>query len=1268
MKYFNQVKAVFAGLLLSGTVIPVASAEDIEIYTTLPAGASTPNPNIMFVVDTSAVMADESRIKPFYDPSISYAPPTYPLEAGKTACISTAIYTMTKKEEATSGISEPDCADENYFNVSALLCDHATVAWSYAGVRDPSGPGPLNIVGTYADQLARYDAINNRWLEMSDVTAVSERDYKVECLLDSGLNGDGTGGAKYIIDGGPYTSTAPANPEVPHTVWAGGAGNKQLYSGNYLNYKNWEPVDLPGDPSDQLVSMSYIDQVKGAVNVMVTTNTQIDIGLMRFDKMSSNGNSGNSEGGPVLYPIRDVGASRNDFNSRLATLDADGKAPMSEAYYEALLYYGGKAADYSLTSSPGNSITSSTISGDNYISPISSTCDKNYIVVLSAGIPTLDVVNATRQAVLPDFTGSCSTTVETVQIAGTGASTRDGLNATDNCLDELAAWAATEDIATTNALAHEGEQYVYTHTIGLGLVTDAPTDAPTNTGVSAVDDANALANAANATANANALAARSLLSSTARNGKGQFFQAKDQSDLVDIFDNITKGLLEVNSTFSSPAVSVNAYNRSTHLEDLYFTLFKPAAGNHWEGNLKKYKLKFDADRLPFIADKTGAAAIAPDTGFFKDSARSYWLPDADLADGKEVAKGGAAERLTASRNVYTYTGGYTGIAPSVSNQLSAAANVISKKTDVTISTDPTILTDALLGIETETANSTEIIPGKTYRETLTNWAAGRDALSAFGDVDTYIDARPQMGDPLHSEPALVQYGQTTTTTAGITTTTADLVAYVATNDGYLHAIDVDTGEELFSFIPQELLPNLKIAMEDTGGDKLYGLDGNVVAWIHDDDGDNEITPGGNDHAYIYVGMRRGGNNIYALNVTNRNDPRLMWVIKGGEGDYEQLGQTWSTINVEKVKNGSDPETVLIFGGGYDTSHDTLSARPVTPDPAELGATVYIASATTGARLWSAGSDGANTSDMKYSIPARVKPLDISADGFIDRLYVADTGGQIFRFDINNTNGNSLATSITGARIADLSGADIAGARHFYYPPDVALIDAPGGAYHAVVINSGYRAHPLNESIHDRIYMIKDKNTGLLTANDQYKYDVDNSTDPAVRVLGALTEGDLKDVTTNMAGGEGITGTDETAKNNELDAIGNKEGWYINLSDEDDSDAWIGEKGLGEPLIIEGVAILTTYTPNAAPAAANSCTPALGLGKIFYLDILDATAAFPSVADVRSERHTELIRPGIPSSPGAMIPEGGEATICVGTECGRADFGLGIRKTYWYEVN
>ncbi|NOQ90301.1 MAG: hypothetical protein GQ549_05085, partial [Gammaproteobacteria bacterium] len=688
------------------------------------------------------------------------------------------------------------------------------------------------------------------------------------------------------------------------------------------------------------------------------------------------------------------------------------------------------------------------------------------------------------------------------------------------------------------------------------------------------------------------------------------------------------------------AVSVNAFNRSIHLSDLYFTLFRPEFSKHWPGNLKKYELDFKEDsttgeKTPFIADGNGVDAVNAETGFFKTTAQSFWSPS---SDGDDVREGGVVSALTDSRNVYTYTDAYTDPGGTGVNTPSAAGAVLASSDNAV---DPTngSLTDGLLGI----TGFPEKVTGTAYRETLINFASGLDSLSDYGDIDTYDDVRPEMGDPLHSEPALIQYDEV----AG----EPELVIYTATNDGYLHAFDSLSGKEIFSFIPQELLGNLKTIMENPDGTKIYGLDGSVVAWIEDGDGDNKLKTAGTDHAYIYFSMRRGGRNIYALDVSVKTAPKLMWVIKGGVGDYAELGDTWSTINVEKIKDGSTEKDVLIFGGGYDESQDNAEERRAD----SFGRAVYIADALTGERLWFGGSSTATPAlsgtpdtvvdEMRYSIPARIKPLDIVGDGYIDRLYAVDMGGQIIRFDIDNNNGAPLKSSVTGARIADLAGSDEEDNRRFYYPPDVALVVDDSGKYNSLVIASGFRAHPLNTKIHDRIFMIKDKQTAF---SKVYTTDVD--------------EDDLKDVTLNLAGGDG---TDDAARDAELVLIQDKEGWYIDLDDEDNPGDWIGQKGLSEALLIEGVAIVTTYTPNVKPAE-NICGPALGLGKVFYVDILDATPAFPSSVDVRGERHIELAHAGIPSKPTIIVTEDNPPCVAIGPRCDTLDLGLGVRKTYWFE--
>lgn len=1248
MNKFNQVKAVIVGLVLSSVVIPAAMADDTEIYTGGNAETAAVNPNILFLVDTSISMGSTNPmvVTAHYNPDTEYT----------GDCESDGIYFVPLNQ------SRPDCktdpAPTNYFNRSALVCDVAKFVYTAdpdtgdIGKEQPETIASLRLFGSYSDQFARFNVLvknAKRWEKLpADITASAERDYLVECLSDSGVHGDGGGNDFYITDddNDGYTTTIPTNLKVPHPVWSNGDGHMRIWDGNYLNY-----LSQVEDGSVGTIETTRLAEMVRAIDIMVSTNNRVNIGLISLDESS------NREGGAIQYQIQDIGLARSNFRKQvLPGLSPEAFTTLSETYYEALLYYGGKAIDYGKAGGAAPAtVGAAKDGGGKYLSPISSVCGANYIVVLSDGTPTADNPNTQnadgvdRFDLLPGMSKTICNTAPTYGVDNWDNYFDDNLHAynpggfsDDNCLPELAEWANTHDVATEALAAQAGVQTITTHSIAFALDPDnhGDPDEPDDLG----DDP-----------------AIDLLRDTATGEEGKFFIAQTGDDLVDIFRAVIDGALGVNTTFSSPAVSVNAFNRSTHLDDLYFTLFKPhASKNAWEGNLKKYKLKFSTDALtgvvtPFIADKNNSPAVDADTGFFAEGTTSYW---STVADGKLVEAGGAASKMPGPhdvpdpREVYTITGDMTdddtnGVFTTDVSDLTNSVNKVALSDE---------LTDALSGI----ADKDSILDDAAgdpipYLTTLINWAAGEDVFSKYGDLDTTHDARLNMGDPLHAEPALVQYGLTDDGDP-------DLVAYVATNDGYLHAFDVNTGIEKFSFIPQELLTNLPGVMENNGGEKTYGLDGSVVAWIYDNpdengDTNNIIVSGEGDHVYLYISMRRGGRNIYALKVTDPDSPELMWVIKGGFGDYTELGETWSTVNVEKIKDGADERTVLIFGGGYDATQDNAAVRTVDT----VGRTVYIADAESGARLWSGGVDGASpNADMLYSIPARIKPLDTSGDGYIDRLYAADMGGQIFRFDIDNTNDATLASSISGGRIADFAGDTAADARRFYYPPDVALVDAPDGKYHALVISSGYRAHPLNEVIHDRIYMIKDRNTALITSNEDYKYN------PSSDTAASLTEGNLEDVTINLAGGEGVDNAgDETVKKDELDFIASAEGWYIDLDDEDNPGSWIGEKGLAEPLIIEGVAIVTTYTPTNP--ATDICTASTGLGKVFFLDILDATPAFPSSLDARAERHHVLTRVGIPPSPNVVITKGGEPTLCIGTECEAADFGLGVRKTYWYEV-
>lgn len=1213
---YRGLKKTSISLLLGCCVTAQVFADDIEIYTDANLIGAVAQPNIMFIMDSSLPMDNTLASDVPYDYTH-----TYDVAGGYDDAY--IYYTSDGSIPATNG---------GYFNKTANYCDHAVKNYVDGAIAefvlevviDPdtlveteimSVVGPLYTTGMYSGQIAQFDNSANQstrrvWRTLRTNNAAA-RALPIDCLQDHGIHGNGDG-KHYIASGTNGGWTNADDGTTAATIWANNANNYFLYTGNYLNYLV-DPlvVGLGGQ-------LTLFEQLKSAIATLVLATSNINIGLMQYDTTNYtagvNDDPNGNEGGAVIYPLRDVNLGRQNFYTAGLNNMAIGIDPViSETYFEALKYFGGDTIVYGNLASPSTTGDAKDGGSGNYETPITETCQKNYIIVVSNGLSGKDYVDEAKRGTLTGFdTNSCNTGAYNGALSNQDAFTSEA-STVDNCLDEMAEWALLNDVATrSDKTAHEGDQNITTYTIGFAF--------PENASQELLDG-------------------EQLLKDTARRGGGRFIEARDEADLVKAFNELVSEILKVNSTFSSPAVSVNAFNRATNLDDLYFTLFKPASGEHWEGNIKKFKLEF-ANSLPFIADSNHAAAIDSTTGFFKDSSVSYWTQAADAPDGAETAKGGAAGNISLTRNVYTFTGSYSGtvgvLTPSVDDLTAASNELIFSNANIT---------DAMLGnvadytaVDYYTAGALVATP-YSYHDALLKWAFGYDIKDDDADMES-LEARRIMGDPLHAEPGLVQYGLTG---AGA----PDLVAYVATNDGYLHAFDTINGTENFAFVPQEMLPKLQNIFDDTGvNGKAYGLDGNVVSWINDVNRDGTIS-GTGEHVYLYFGMRRGGHYLYSMDVTDRNAPKLRWVLEGGTGDYAEMGQTWSSPNVEKINIGGVDRTVLIFGAGYDDAQDALVKRGAD----NVGRGIFIVDADTGALLWRAGPDGGanlQLTDMVYSIPARIKPIDIDGDGYTERLYAGDMGGQLWRIDIDNDANTTSSLSVTGGRIADFAVDNlVADARRFYNPPDAALILEQGKTpYIAILAASGFRAHPLQTAVHDRVYMMRD-------------YDV--YTVPATYTT--VTEADLYDTTSNLIG-EGTTAEIiiETA------SLSGKKGWFITFSEMDDT--FVGEKALSEPLILNGVAIFTTFIPASAGLTSNSCKANDGTGAIYFVNVVDGTPTSDNNADsttTRVDRRILLARGGIPPTPRVIITEDGIPTLCVGTECTKAGEVGTVQKMYWYEV-
>ncbi len=697
----------------------------------------------------------------------------------------------------------------------------------------------------------------------------------------------------------------------------------------------------------------------------------------------------------------------------------------------------------------------------------------------------------------------------------------------------------------------------------------------------------------------------SFLSDIAEAGNGLYETADNKESLLAALEKIAATVLRTNTTFVSAGVTVNQYNRLTNSDELYYSLFQPDSSPSWPGNIKRYRLDAKRDESgnlvldsygrvqELVRDVNANVAINEVNGEFDDRARSWWSP---IVDGNEVALGGVASKMTVPRRVYT--------------NIASASSTTSSANRVELSNGS--LTRAVLGVTND-----------LDRDNTIKWAQGYNV-----DSSTPTSPHYHIGDPLHSKPTLLTYK----VAGGF-----ESVIFVGTNQGFVHAFDSETGNEYWSFVPDILLGNLyKSRKNEPSTQRFYGMDGSVSLYVQDNNasGTKGVVDSG-DKAILVIGMRRGGSSYYAFDVTDFNNPQLMYEINPSKTGFGNLGQTWSTPVIGKMNlpGVNSDKLVLVFGGGYDTNQDDANTAANID---AVGNRVFIADALTGQYLWDntkasqapypAGDATSNTA--LNSVPSRVRAFDITGDDLFDHFYVSDTRAQIFRFDVNNVSG-----AITGGRIAKLQeGLTANENRRFYYEPDVSLTEDKntGEYYVAVSIGSGYRAHPLNLLVSDHFYVVRDR--GVLSRT--WKKDVGLN--------------DLLDITAMFTDSDGDGMSDAAVKIKD----DNLYGWYLRLQA-------TGEKVLAESVTQGGVVMFNTYLPPASSAYSTGCAPAAGSGRHWGLAIEDGQPVGDINGDGlidQDDRYLDIPGlSGIPPGTQLLLTGDGNLTGCIARLCGIDEF-------------
>src|SRR3990172_9346485 len=360
--------------------------------------------------------------------------------------------------------------------------------------------------------------------------------------------------------------------------------------------------------------------------------------------------------------------------------------------------------------------------------------------------------------------------------------------------------------------------------------------------------------------------------------------------------------------------------------------------------------------------------------------------------------------------------------------------------------------------------------------------------SLVDNVVLRASSTKRLGDIFHSTPVVVGAPSLFFTAPGFSTNVGSgtsflqdkihrqRVIYAGSNDGMLHAFNagiwdttlsppaynaggVGGGNELFGYIPNNLLPSLKNMTVTTTSTHQYMVDSSPKAadvWLDaDNDGLQETLEW---KTVIITGERKGGRGLFALDITSPENldsvsdpyPVPLWEITNAT--VPNFGQTWSEpfIGRVKIREGTDvKDRWVAFVGGGDWHNTTLSAN------AAAGATsISVVDSTgfpsSGTGILSIGTEGginfgSSSTTSITGIPssgtgritrAHTAGEVVSSSGIARGFYVVDIklGKVIWSLEASSASDNAVAYPMTSGPVGVDSDND--GFLNFVYIVDL----------------------------------------------------------------------------------------------------------------------------------------------------------------------------------------------------------------------------------------
>lgn len=245
------------------------------------------------------------------------------------------------------------------------------------------------------------------------------------------------------------------------------------------------------------------------------------------------------------------------------------------------------------------------------------------------------------------------------------------------------------------------------------------------------------------------------------------------------------------------------------------------------------------------------------------------------------------------------------------------------------------------------------------------------------------------------------------------------VVFVTADDGMIHAFNAFNGDELWAYIPRNMLGRTTSASIEKGEllDLMWGQRDMVDAtprvgfvWIDGYMGAGQMgTPDEVQTAdewarVLIVGEGEGGRYWVALDVTQPDDPYILWEDTAGSSTLSRMGATTGTPALALIRDDGVDRWAAIYGSGREIDNQALDARLYLRWLGDLqgaGETFPDEGFPVTVDL-----DG-NSAHDGIGLPSDPLVVDSDFDGDADDVFVATTNGVLYRYaldenDINDT--------------------------------------------------------------------------------------------------------------------------------------------------------------------------------------------------------------------------------------------------------------------------